>query len=274
MILLTGNMLVAIAITAIVILVGIFGFDLYKVFIIDKSKLKKLAYDFLNGLTDEIYKIIVQTIKDFKMEEFDFESLNDYESVILENIYNVTYEYTINQITKAIDDKNSPITEKVLDILDKEDIDKIIKSVYDNGNVKNLIKDVWTKYFENKNEIIEDVAIGHDIDGNEIVYSGDDYNEDFDEKNDLPVVEDEIINEDDFRAIIPPSDSENEAISDELIMEDEPEKPYIKSDNSESEEELPIGYIENNTNTTEDDLPYFIDKNGRKRDKITGRYTK
>ena len=273
MILLSNNTPIAITITGIVLILGLFGFGLYKVFIIDKSKAKKLLEDFLNGLADEIYKIIVQTINDFKIEDFNFESLEEYEAKVLEQLYKTIYEYTLKKTNEAAADENSPITFKIFDLIEREDIDKIIEHVYNNGNVKILIKDAWAKYFENKVEAMEeevqDVAIGHDVDGNEIVYSGADYNEDF--LDDLPAAEeDTTINEELYRAVIPPS--ENESITDDLIMDGEPEKPYIKGE-IESEEDLPISYIDNDI-PTDDDLPYFIDKNGRKRDKITGRFVK
>ena len=273
MILLSNNTPIAVTITGIVLILGLFGFGLYKVFIVDKSKAKKLLEDFLNGLADEIYKIIVQTINDFKIEEFDFESLEEYEAKVLEQLYKTIYEYTLKKANEAASDENSPITFKMFDLIEKEDIDKIIEHVYNNGNVKILIKDAWAKYFESKvdamEEEVQDVAIGHDIDGNEIIYSGDGYNEDF--VDELPAAEEDIINEDLYRAVIPPS--ENESINDDLVMDGEPEKPYIKTE-IESEEDLPISYIDTDIPMETTDLPYFIDKNGRKRDKITGRFVR
>ena len=270
MVLLT-NTIIAMSITGIVLILGIAGF----VFYLSRHNSRKITIDFLNGLADEIYKLIVQTIKDFKIDEFDIESLEEYEAEVLKKLYNTVYTYVMDEMKSKASENDSPITYAMLALLKQEDVDKLLMSVYENGNAKILIKDAWAKYFENKVDSIEstqDVAIGHDIDGNEIIYSGNDYNEDFDEKHDLPVVEEEIINQDDHRVIIPPADTENAPITDDLVMEGEPEKPYIKQD-TPIEEDLPISYTETNV-SEEDDLPYFIDKNGRKRDKITGRYTK
>ena len=277
MILLTGsNTPIAVSIVGIVIVVGLAGLYYFVFYSKNKQKAKDAANDFLSGLADEFYKLMVKEIKEFNIEEFDFESLEDYEANLMKAIYDMIYDYTMKKLEDA--SKDDILTTLAIKMITREAIEQIADTVINNGNIKGLIKDTWAKYFENKVQGIEDtedIAVGHDIDGNEIIYSGNEYNEDFDEKNDLSVVEDEIIDENDLSNIVPPSEDENTSFDEDVVMDGEPEKPYINPEERENPEDLPIGYTDIEASEDDiEDVSYFIDKNGRKRDKITGRYTK
>ena len=275
MILLSSNngSIIAASIGIVLVLAGFFY-----AFIASKrdKNAKEEANKFLTGLADEFYKLMVKEIKEFNIEEFNFESIEDYQSTIMTALYDMIYDYTKGKIEEASD--GDLLTALAIKMLDKETITKVAESVFENGDINGLIKDTWAKYFENKVkdiEDVEDISVGHDVEGNEIVYSGNEYNEDFDEKNDLPVVEEENIDQNDLSNIIPPSEDENRAFDEDLVMEGEPEKPYIKNNNIENPEDLPIGYVDPEVPADAvEDLPYFIDSKGRKRDKITGRFTK
>ena len=201
---------------------------------------KKAAEDFIKGLSDTFYKTMIDIVNNADPKKFD--NIEAFETDILEKIYNDIYEYTKAKLEEAAE--SDIISAMVLKVIDKDYIIKFVDSVFNNGNIESIIKDVWAKNFEEKvseMEEVQDIAIGHDVDGNEIIYSGSDYNENFDEKNDLPLAEDEDIDQEALRKVIPPSDDE---------------EPVYNED------------------TSEDESLFFFDKNGRKRDKKTGRYTK
>ena len=205
----------------------------------------KSAEEFIKGLSDEFYSIMVKIIQNIDFSAIDISSLEEYEAMILEDIYSEIYDYTKSKLEEAAED--DILSTIALQLFTKKYISKFADKIFENGHVESLIKDSWSKYFESKINFIEgiqDVAIGHDIDGNEIIYSGDDYNEDFDEKNDLPVAEDEIIDQEALSKVIPPSDNEETPFNEDVIE------------------------------TDEDDLSYYIDNNGRKRDKKTGKFVK
>ena len=202
---------------------------------------KKAAEEFIKGLSDTFYKTMLDIANSIDPKEFS--NIEAFEESILKRIYSDIYDYTESKLKEAA--STDIISAMVLKIIDKEYIINVIDTIYKNGNIENIIKDIWAKNFEEKvsemESNIQDVAIGHDVNGNEIIYTGSDYNEDFDEKNDLPLAEEEEIDPEALSKVIPPSDDEEPSFNEDLIDED-------------------------------DDI--FIDKNGRKRDKKTGRYTK
>lgn len=240
------------------------------------NKNRQAAQDFVSGLADEFYKLILKEIKEFKIDNFD--SIEEYTTELLNKIYNTIYDYTIKAAEEAA--QTDALIALAISMINKDLIIKIVNQVIEKGNINDIIKDTWSKYFELKSNQIEEIpdeSIGHDVDGNEIIYTGNGYNEDFDEKNDLPVVEEENIDESDLSNIIPPSDNEESPFNEDLIMEGEPEKPFLDTENLniEDADDLAISYsTDNNISDENKDESFFIDKNGRKRDKITGRYIK
>ena len=240
------------------------------------NKNKQAAQDFVSGLADEFYKLILKEIKEFKIDNFD--SIEEYTTELLNKIYNTIYDYTIKAAEEAA--QTDALISLAIKMIDKDLIIKIVDQVIEKGNINGIIKDNWSKYFELKSEQILEVpdeSIGHDIDGNEIIYTGTEYNEDFDEKNDLPVVDKEIVNENDLSNIIPPSDNEESSFNEDIIAEEDiiESSLDINNINIEDTDEIAISYsTDNNISDENKDESFFIDKNGRKRDKITGRYIK
>lgn len=236
--------------TTVVITGGLIILAIFTVVTIIKMKLsnnakgKSMAEDFLVSLSDEIYALMIKNIKEIDIEGFNFESLEEFEAKVLGVIYTSANSFVKNKIDELDEDAILPSVALKL-LFDQDFVDKFTEEIFNNGHVEDIIKDAWSKYFQTKVESMEenteDVAIGHDVDGNEIIYSGPDYNEDFDEKNDLPLAEEEEIDPEALSKVIPPSDDE---------------EPYYDED------------------VIEENEPFFIDKNGRKRDKKTGRYTK
>lgn len=202
---------------------------------IDRKNLK-IAKEFIKKRSDTIYsKMLDKLSKNFN--ETDTDNLLQYKANIkqslMEDIYDYIYSETVlyNSLSKG--------AKKM--ILDKELLSDYLNSIIDDSNINDIITNKWSSMFEKKVEELskdEDIAKGIDIDGNEIIFEGDDYAEDFDTK-DLEAVEPEEIDMEEMSKVIPPSESDDITYDEELADEET-----------------------------------FIDKKGRKRSKKTGRFVK
>ncbi len=204
---------------------------------------KVKAEEFLKGLADTFYKKIIEIMNNIKIE--DFSNLEEFEANALETIYDALFEYTESKVKEAAE--QDIISALVLKALDKELIMKFLKSIIEDGNIEDKIKGLWDKHVEENIEELnnlEDVAYGIDVDGNKIYYTGEDYNEGEIDRSALPPVSDANFAPTADEKIIPPSDDEN-TYFDEATVEE-----------------------------IDDENDVFIDGNGRKRSKKTGRYTK
>jgi hypothetical protein len=203
---------------------------------IDKKN-TKVAKEFLDKRSDTIYAKMLNRLSE-SFNETDTDNLIQYRTSVTESLIKDIYDYIYSEV--VLYTSLSKGAKKK--ILNKDFLSNHVINIIQDSNLNDIITDKWSSMFEEKVEELskeEDVAKGIDVDGNEIVFEGDDYAEDFDVK-DLPEAEPEEIDMEEMSKVIPPSESDEITYVEELV----------------------------------DDEETFIDKKGRKRSKKTGRFVK
>ena len=201
------------------------------------NKNTKIAKEFIKRRSDNIYSKMINKLSN-NFNESNADNLLQYKANIKEELIKDIYDYIYSE-TVLYTNLSKGAKKK---ILDKDFLSEYVNNIIEESDINNIITNKWSSMFEKKVEELskeEDIAKGIDIDGNEIIFEGDDYNEDFDIK-DLEAVEPDEIDMDEMSKIIPPSESEEITYKEELIDEEET----------------------------------FLDKKGRKRSKKTGRFVK
>lgn len=201
------------------------------------NKNTKIAKEFIKRRSDNIYSKMINKLSN-NFNESNADNLLQYKANIKEELIKDIYDYIYSE-TVLYTNLSKGAKKK---ILDKDFLSEYVNNIIEESDINNIITNKWSSMFEKKVEELskeEDIAKGVDIDGNEIIFEGDDYNEDFDIK-DLEAVEPDEIDMDEMSKIIPPSESEEITYKEELIDEEET----------------------------------FLDKKGRKRSKKTGRFVK
>ena len=202
---------------------------------IDKKN-TKVAKEFLDKRSDTIYVKMLNRLSE-NFNETDIDNLIQYRASVTESLIKDIYDYIYSEV--VLYTTLSKGAKKK--ILDKDFLSNHVRNIIQDSNLNDIITDKWSSMFKEKVEELskeEDVAKGIDVDGNEIIFEGDDYAEDFDTK-DLEAAEPEEIDMEEMSKVIPPSESDEVTYVEELADEET-----------------------------------FIDKKGRKRSKKTGRFVK
>ena len=177
---------------------------------------KKLVIEFLEGLESELFDTILKTIKSIDPKEFD--SLEEFETAILSNLYSSGWNYVIENARKAFAD--SPIIDKLLSYLDQETVIKFIDKIVDKYNVNGTISNQYAAArLENSSNIVEeDNKLAEEYSNPEL------YNEESNNEE-LPPAEEVVHTEEEIAAINPQTDKESEEfdkVSMEIIDENKP----------------------------------------------------
>lgn len=194
---------------------------------------KDQAEKFLKGLSDAIYVKIVDIINNFDL--FKIENIEDFEASILLDIYNTIWDYIEGELKEAA--KKDILTAMALKVLNREYVEQFLDILMKENGLVDKMWDKWDKFNENKIDSIEE----NDRSLQEQFSDPEQYNEDFNPK-DLPVAEEQEVNEDEMGDINPPTD----------------EDPEYNDESDSSVESI------------EDDI--FVDSRGRKRSRTTGRF--
>ena len=144
-------------IIGIVFLAAIIAFVV--VILVKKSKDKKTANEFLEGLSDDIINnSLIPLIATFDISLYD--SLQEFESAVLTSIYNVSWNYVQNKVAEIQAEDQDVYTKAIYTLLcNKKFVDSFISNIIDNF----IIKEIEDKYNneinmadeENKIESIE-----------------------------------------------------------------------------------------------------------------------
>lgn len=199
---------------------------------------KQAAEDFLNGLADNIYKMITKIINEIDLSKYD--SLENLESDILKKIYDSVFDYIQSQLAEAANE--DILSALVLKVLDKDTIYKFIDKLINNKDVNGQLTNLWdsNKIKEQSSDIENE-----DKELTEEYSDQTKYADKIDDKENLqdslPPAEEPVLTQEELNSINPQKDEEEEYNPNDISME-----------------------------IVEDDT--YIDKRGRRRSKKTGRY--
>ncbi len=229
------------------------------IFFTMRSKDKKKAMEFLEGLGNNILTIIFQTIAECKPSQDPDYTLADFEAELIHNIYDRTWDYVKEEVEKSAD--ADAITKAIFKYLDKDSVVKFIDEVILKNNVQAGIMET---YNTERGSIIEEKAAEEDKDLEKEYSDTAQYNESVDEDNDLAPAEEEVHTEEEVAAINPPKDEEDDVYdpeddTQELLPEEDDEAPVIitktdKNGNTLYYEVLPGGTKKRVSKTYADSL--------------------
>lgn len=194
---------------------------------------KEVATNFLNGLSDTFYNKILEIIDTIDIGEY--ESFAEMEVDILRQIYDAIWEYTQIELEKA--SKQDIITAMALKFINKDTVIKLVDKIFDDNEVYDKLESLWVEDFKVRLNKLEQ----NESDIEESFYDKTQYNENFSDGDLDPATVDEPT-EEELASLNPPSDQEKE----------------YDPENDDSVEVI------------EDDV--YLDKNGRRRSKTTGRF--
>ena len=227
-----GNTLLAI-IGGVVVLIFII------IAVIIRIKTKPSAYDkeaasnFLNGLSETFYNKMMEIITNINFSEYD--SLIEMEADIIKQIYDSVWDYTEVELAKAA--KSDILTAVALKLLDKNSVLKFVDELMEKYEIAQKLETAWAEDFEKRTKGLAE----KDTELEKTFSDESQYIENVSE-SDLKPAEQIEPTEEELASLNPPLDE---------VDDYDPE-------NDESVE------------VVEDDT--YIDKNGRKRSKATGRY--
>lgn len=105
--------------------------------VLKNKKNKAAVEEFLTGLTDELTAAILATIK--AIDPSQFETLEQYEAIVLKAVYDNCWTYTQERAEKAFED--NPVMKTVIGMLDKDTLIKFIDNIIDKKEIS--IMDVF-----------------------------------------------------------------------------------------------------------------------------------
>lgn len=197
---------------------------------------KNMAKEFLEKLSDVFYTKIIEIINNIDFKEYS--SLAEMEASILSQIYDTIWQFVEAELKEQA--KLDVITALTLKVLNKEFVDNFINSILEKYRISEMLSSSWDKNIasiEENNIEAQDAALQKQFSGNEYYENT--------SKEDLKPAEKIEPTEEELSALNPPKDEDDEVVN---------------PDNDSSVELI------------DDDKSYYIDGNGRKRDKITKRF--
>lgn len=197
---------------------------------------KEMAQNFLNKLSDTFYKKIVEIVNNIDL--FSYSSVEELETSILTQIYDAVWDVVQKELEEQ--SQKDILTALSLKVINKDFVIQFVDKIIDNKSIMVNLTNEWVvSHIEesSKESCKEDEALQKKFsDSNE-------YNENFDVK-DLPPAQEIVPTEDELAELNPPSEEDI---------------------NYSPEADDSVELIEEN---------FTIDSNGRKRDKLTGRFVK
>lgn len=206
-----GNLITIIGgIIVLAIVIGVVTLVIKK-----KNNNSQAAIEFLEGLGDELLVIIVKTVKEIDPATID--SIEEFEVIVLNSIYEKTWDYVEDQINTRLTDDS--LMKTIMAIVDKEYVIKFIDQLCEKTGITDSIQGEYAAYrlSVNKPEEVDAAMIKEFSDGEK-------YHEEASDE-DLAPAEDTIHTEEEIAALNPQRDEEEsydvEDDSMEFIPEDE-----------------------------------------------------
>lgn len=208
-----GNLITIIGgIIVLAIIIGVATLVIKK-----KNNNTQAAIEFLEGLGDELLVIIVKTVKEIDPATID--SIEEFEVIVLNSIYDKTWDYVENQINTKLDDDS--LMKTIMSIVDKEYVIKFIDQLCERTGITDSIQGEYAAYrlSVNKPEEQEAAMIKE--------YSDDKkYHEEASDEDLAPAVE-PVHSEEEIAALNPQRDEEESYDVEDDSMEMIPEAEEI-----------------------------------------------
>lgn len=208
-----GNLITIIGgIIVLAIIIGVVTLVIKK-----KNNNTQAAIEFLEGLGDELLVIIVKTVKEIDPATID--SIEEFEVIVLNSIYDKTWDYVENQINTKLDDDS--LMKTIMSIVDKEYVIKFIDQLCERTGITDSIQGEYAAYrlSVNKPEEQEAAMIKE--------YSDDEkYHEEASDEDLAPAVE-PVHSEEEIAALNPQRDEEESYDVEDDSMEMIPEAEEI-----------------------------------------------
>ena len=208
-----GNLITIIGgIIVLAIIIGVVTLVIKK-----KNNNTQAAIEFLEGLGDELLVIIVKTLKEIDPATID--SIEEFEVIVLNSIYDKTWDYVENQINTKLDDDS--LMKTIMSIVDKEYVIKFIDQLCERTGITDSIQGEYAAYrlSVNKPEEQEAAMIKE--------YSDDEkYHEEASDEDLAPAVE-PVHSEEEIAALNPQRDEEESYDVEDDSMEMIPEAEEI-----------------------------------------------
>lgn len=195
---------------------------------------KEQAKDFLNKLSDVFYKKMMEIINN--IDFFAYPSIEELEVSVLNDIYDTIWAFVEEELKDAA--QKDILTALALKVINKEYVTKFVDQIISSKNINERLAENW-KIFH-----IEKVSEEVEKEDEELQQKYSDpslYNEDFDVKDLEPVQE------------VKPTEEELAQLNPQVDTDE------VNYDDEDSSVEM---------------IEIIVDKNGRKRNKATGRFVK
>lgn len=195
---------------------------------------KITAKEFLEGLSEVFYNKMLEIVNTVDITKFD--SIEELEVSLLSDIYSACWTYTEEQLAEHA--QEDILTAMVLRIIDKDFVTKFIDELINNKEINRMISEMWDSKFE----VVSEEVIEEDNKLIEEFSNTEEYVEEFNE-NVLEEAKEVIPTEEEIAVL----------------------NPQLEVDEVEYDPET-----DTSVEVIEDDV--YIDENGRKRSKSTGRF--
>lgn len=214
------------------------------VFFVLRSKDKKKAMAFIEGLGAAILDIVLDTITHANPSQEPDYTLGDFEAELIENIYNKVWDYVKKEAEESAE--VDVITKTIFKYIDKESVVKFIDKLFEDKDINSKI----AQHYSEKRVAIEEKAIEENEALDKEYSDQTQYSENVDEDKDLAAAEEVVPTEEEKAAINPPKDEEDDKYDPEddsqELLPDEEAKPAIlmtkdKNGNNLYYEILPSG---------------------------------
>ena len=178
----------------------------------------KAAVEFLEGLGDELIKIIVTTIKDIDPSKID--SVEEFEITVLNAVYDNAWDYVAEEMNKRLDDDS--IIKTILNIIDKDYVIKFIDTLCEKAGITDSIQGEYMSYRLSVNNTEEqDEALAEEYADEEKYFT-----EEVEDEHLEPATE-PVHTEEEIAALNPQRDEEEEFDAADESMEIIPEEDEV-----------------------------------------------
>lgn len=173
------------------------------------SKDKDAAKKFLTGMSETLYKKVMELISSADLNSFN--SLEEFESYILSNSYDAVLNYINSQLKKA--SEADVITAMILKVLNSEYIEKFINDFLNDIDVSSAIAQAWNTQNTSSEDVEAREILKKDMEEHPDQYVENSEDVELEKASPVEPTEEEL------SKIIPPTDEEDDKFVDDGTSE-------------------------------------------------------